>query len=363
MRSIISIFLFFFASSAFAGYKWVHDNSTGVCAENPEQACYTVTLAKIWTGTRCAQDVGGQPSQYSWIFTSCLYVPPPADDCAAKSGVSVWTSVDQAPLIKDADDCLAECSLVVDFDSSTPSTRCTYTGTVADLDENDNIIPPNDYPDETSPEHCEVDNNAGVCLDSNHPDNSVNGDGSPAEGCPDNRPQYGKIALNGKTYNVCVASGGGGEGITYTQDPNKPVNTGGAGTEAPANSGDSGTGGAGPAAPQTGNTGGGSSDPSTSGELGENDFYEAGQTGNGQDLTYSNILTNFQFRVSESAVGSSWKNFFNVSITGSCPSYALSTWIFNITFDQWCSAMMPWGLISGVLMACALFMAGRIAFT
>jgi len=285
------------------------------------------------------------------------------DSCADKAGVSVWTGVDQAPWIKDGDDCLAQCVLVVDFDPSTPSTRCTYTGTTAQVDGNDQIIPPTGEPDVTDPEHCDVDNNSGVCLDSNHPDNSTNGDGSQAEGCPDTRPQHGTITSGGKTYSVCVASGGGGDGITYSQDPGAPVETGSAGTPAPGNDSDSGSSGGGTAAPSTGNTGGGSNDPSAWGDLGENDFYEPGQTGTGQELTYSNILTNFQFRVAESTVGSSWKNFFSASLTGACPTYSVSTWIFSVTFDQWCSAMMPWGLIGGVIMACALFMGGRIAFT
>tara|TARA_R110001592_G_scaffold360955_1_gene670394 strand:- start:49 stop:1209 length:1161 start_codon:yes stop_codon:yes gene_type:complete len=283
--------------------------------------------------------------------------------CPPKAGVSVWTSVDQAPLIKDGEGCLAECVLVVDNDPNSPPIRCTYTGTEAQVDANDNIIPPQGYPAETDPEHCEVDNNSGVCLDSNHPDNATNGDGSQAEGCPDTRPQYGTVARSGKSYNVCVASGGGGDGITFSQDPGAPVNTGGSGTPSPGNDSDSGSSGGGSAAPSTGNTGGGSNDPSTWGDLGENDYYEPGQTGTGQELTYSNILTNFQFRVAESTVGSSWKNFFSASLTGACPTYSVSTWIFSITFDQWCSAMMPWGLIGGVIMACALFMGGRIAFT
>lgn len=375
MRKLLFLILFYPGlASALPGFE-AYGDMTSDCNESWETACtsavsgdgtYKGYAALNYYGNgshRCMKQnaSSGSVLNSTVAMRSCTLPDPPS--CADKAGVSVWTNVDQAPLIKDGDDCLAECVLVVDNDPMTPAIRCSYTGTMAQVDENDNIIPPNGYPEETSPEHCEVDNNAGVCLDSNHPDNATNGDGSQAEGCPDTRPQYGTVARSGKSYNVCVASGGGGDGITFSQDPGAPVNTGGSGTPSPGNDSDSGSSGGGAAEPSTGNTGGGSNDPSTWGDLGENDYYEPGQTGTGQELTYSNILTNFQFRVAESTVGSSWKNFFSASLTGACPTYSVSTWIFSITFDQWCSAMMPWGLIGGVIMACALFMGGRIAFT
>lgn len=373
MRKLFILILLFFSSAyAIAGYYTNYNGVQTDCYIDKPTACEAwedPNYKGVWQTSsggicRLAFKSNSQILTYPAGLPqgTCTYTPPPSS-CADKAGVSVWTSVDQAPLIKDGDDCLAECVLVVDNDPISPPIRCTYTGTMAQVDENDNIIPPQDYPAETDPEHCEVDNNSGVCLDSNHPDNATNGDGSQAEGCPDTRPQYGTLARSGKSYNICVASGGGGDGITFSQDPGAPVDTGGSGTPAPGNDSDSGSSGGGAAAPSTGNTGGGSNDPSAWGDLGENDYYEPGETGTGQELTYSNILTNFQFRVAESTVGSSWKNFFSASLTGACPTYNVSAWIFNITFDQWCSAMMPWGLIGGVIMACALFMGGRIAFT
>lgn len=94
------------------------------------------------------------------------------------------------------------------------------------------------------------------------------------------------------------------------------------------------------------------------------DFYdEGGTTEAGSQLSYSNVFSDFRSRMENVPVIQGIQNFFALSISGSCPVYTVSTWIFSITFDQWCSNIMPWTIISGIMLAVASFLAVRIAFT
>ena len=95
------------------------------------------------------------------------------------------------------------------------------------------------------------------------------------------------------------------------------------------------------------------------------DFYDedGAQTEAGDDLTFANVFANFRTRMEDAPINQGIENFFSLSISGSCPVYSVNTWIFTITFDQWCSNIMPWGFISGIMLALATFIAVRIAFT
>lgn len=72
-------------------------------------------------------------------------------------------------------------------------------------------------------------------------------------------------------------------------------------------------------------------------------------------------LQDFKSRVEGSAVVTGIDGFFSLAGGGSCPSYSVSAWVFDITLDQWCSPEIPWGMISGLLFAVALLIAARIA--
>lgn len=93
------------------------------------------------------------------------------------------------------------------------------------------------------------------------------------------------------------------------------------------------------------------------------DYYEKATDSAGAELSYDGIMTKFRDRMQQSAVVSGLSGFFDVSFTGSCPVYSANVWVFDITFDQWCSPQVPWGLIQGIVIATALFASARIAFT
>ncbi|WP_372878687.1 hypothetical protein [Spongiibacter marinus] len=93
------------------------------------------------------------------------------------------------------------------------------------------------------------------------------------------------------------------------------------------------------------------------------EYYEKATDSAGAELSYDGIMTKFRDRMQQSAVVSGLSGFFNVSFTGSCPVYSANVWVFDITFDQWCSPQVPWGLIQGIVIATALFASARIAFT
>lgn len=57
------------------------------------------------------------------------------------------------------------------------------------------------------------------------------------------------------------------------------------------------------------------------------------------------------------------RGFFNVSFGGSCPTYSVSVWVFEIQIDQFCSAQMTalWPYIKAVVLLLCSFFAIRIA--
>lgn len=89
------------------------------------------------------------------------------------------------------------------------------------------------------------------------------------------------------------------------------------------------------------------------------DFYN-GQSGDFSDRI-SGVVSNFRDRISNSVIVDAVNDFFAVPGGGSCPVYHVSTWVFDITLDQWCSNEIPWHLISGIVIAVSLLLAIRIA--
>jgi len=66
--------------------------------------------------------------------------------------------------------------------------------------------------------------------------------------------------------------------------------------------------------------------------------------------------------IKQTPVVSGLDNFLTVSVGGSCPVWQVSVWVFDIRLDQWCQSGIPWELIRAVVLACAAFLAFRIAF-
>lgn len=93
-----------------------------------------------------------------------------------------------------------------------------------------------------------------------------------------------------------------------------------------------------------------------------NDFYNPEGEGKGDGDRVGEAFGEFGDRVQGSGVGQAVGNFFDVSFTGSCPTYSASAGPFDITFDQWCGPNVPWSLIAGIIMATALFVGARICF-
>jgi len=105
-------------------------------------------------------------------------------------------------------------------------------------------------------------------------------------------------------------------------------------------------------------------DPATSycgGGFGEVDMYTV------SELTYESVMTDFQGKISNTDVSAGINNFFTFDATGSCPVWSDTITVYDMSFDftvdQLCSGLIPWELVYGVVIAAALLLGGRIAFT
>ncbi len=90
--------------------------------------------------------------------------------------------------------------------------------------------------------------------------------------------------------------------------------------------------------------------------IGGQDWYQKGED------TYSSVIGEFADGIKQTPVVSGLDNFLTVSVGGSCPVWQVSVWVFDIRLDQWCQSGIPWELIRAVVLACAAFLAFRIAF-
>jgi hypothetical protein len=93
----------------------------------------------------------------------------------------------------------------------------------------------------------------------------------------------------------------------------------------------------------------------------DGDFYEKVE-GDPKDRLQQ-AVTDFQNRLKEGSIVTAIDNFFTWNGGGSCPSYTFDSYDLYFTFDQWCSSEIPWDLVRGIVMAVALLLAARIAFT
>lgn len=73
------------------------------------------------------------------------------------------------------------------------------------------------------------------------------------------------------------------------------------------------------------------------------------------------LFDGFKTRVSAAPVVEGFSNFVKFNRTGSCPTWPIDIGWFTATFDYLCSPIIPWGIISGVLIACSLLIAFRLA--
>lgn len=90
--------------------------------------------------------------------------------------------------------------------------------------------------------------------------------------------------------------------------------------------------------------------------VGAQDWYQKGED------TYSSVLSGFSRSIKQTPVISGLNNFLKVNVGGTCPVWQVKAWVFDIRLDQWCGSSIPWELIRAVVLACAAFIAFRIAF-
>jgi len=85
---------------------------------------------------------------------------------------------------------------------------------------------------------------------------------------------------------------------------------------------------------------------------------------NNDTLTFSGSLDNFQTTINNAQINTAIDQFFTVQLAGSCPTWSVTVPVFGaIIFDQLCSDIIPWSLVSGVLITLCLLLAARIALT
>lgn len=96
------------------------------------------------------------------------------------------------------------------------------------------------------------------------------------------------------------------------------------------------------------------------GDFGEtSDYYQTDD----ESRTYDSVMGDFKGRIQQSAISTGLSSFFDVTLSGGCPTYSVDAWAFSITLDQWCDESVPWGLIGGVIISLCSLIAIRIAFT
>ncbi len=92
-------------------------------------------------------------------------------------------------------------------------------------------------------------------------------------------------------------------------------------------------------------------------------FYES-KYGN-RDQAVDDALGNALTAVTNQPIFSSLNNFFTFNRSGTCPTWDIDTqaldWNIGIEFDFFCAPWIPWSIISGILLATALFFSVRIA--
>lgn len=234
---------------------------------------------------------------------------------------------------------------------------------------------PDDYPD--APAECTVRSADGSCLDMAQ---------QPGGSCPAGTT-YGEV--NGSQ--VCVPSGdstdpldpgtqgkngqGGSEPTDLGTGNGESDGTNGGGTsengsstttgtetgttECTSTTNESGT------TTQSCTTTGGSTEETdygtvTTPAIGENQFYKP------IDKTAESVVGNFKNKVMDTPIVSSVDGFFEVQLSGSCPTWTIpGVWVFDpMPIDAQCSAAMAniWPFIAAILIATCGFFAFRIAF-
>ena len=73
------------------------------------------------------------------------------------------------------------------------------------------------------------------------------------------------------------------------------------------------------------------------------------------------LFDGFKTRVSKAPAIEGFSNFLKFNRTGSCPTWPIDIGFYQGTFDYLCSPIIPWDIISGVLMVCSLLIAFRLA--
>ncbi len=90
---------------------------------------------------------------------------------------------------------------------------------------------------------------------------------------------------------------------------------------------------------------------------------EQGTDGEGEPVTFSSSLTSFKTELEQLPNVVAITQFFSFNASGSCPTWQVSAWVFDINIDQLCSDLIPWEIIAGILIAVSCLIAARIALT
>ena len=98
------------------------------------------------------------------------------------------------------------------------------------------------------------------------------------------------------------------------------------------------------------------------GEALDSKFFELEDEGEDQ-ITFEKSLTNFKTELEKLPNTQIITEFFAFNGSGGCPVWRVSVWVFDVVIDQQCSPDIPWGVISGVIIAIAVLCAARIALT
>lgn len=137
---------------------------------------------------------------------------------------------------------------------------------------------------------------------------------------------------------------------------------GGDGDGSGGNSGGDGDGGG----SNSSSNGGGNGDGSGSGDTEHADFDPNKMPSLSDAKDFGESLSEFGNRIKASSIGSGFTTFFRVNVNGACPVWTTNINIFSSSFpiviDHLCSPIIPWGIISSILLFISTIYAARIGF-
>src|SRR5690606_657577 len=99
------------------------------------------------------------------------------------------------------------------------------------------------------------------------------------------------------------------------------------------------------------------------GEPLDDKIFELPEEGSGEELSFANSLAKFKKELEKLPNAQAITRFFQFNASGSGTVGWVSGMGVEIVLDQQCSSHIPWGIISGILIAVASLVAARVALT